>query len=52
MVNSVMLRDSPVVLSKDFSRFHKSVKLGTLVQFGALNIFRYGGITKPFVYEP
>ena len=28
------------------SLFHKSVKLGTLVQFGALNIFRYGAIAK------
>lgn len=28
------------------SLFHKSMKLGTLVQFEALNIFRYGGIAK------
>ena len=33
-------------LSKLFSLYHKSMKPGTLVQFGALNIFRYGAIAK------
>ena len=50
MANLVMLCLSPMVLSEClsefFSPFHKSMKLVTLVQFGALNIVRYGAIAK------
>ena len=46
MANLVMLCLSPMVLSEFFSPFHKSMKLVTLVQFGALNNFRYGAIAK------
>ena len=38
MLNLVMLRF--------FSLFHKSMELGRLVQFEALNIFRYEAIAK------
>ena len=41
-----MLGGSPVVLYNSFSLFYKIMKLGTLEQFGALNIFRYGAIAK------
>ena len=35
-----------MVLSDFFPLFHKSMKLGTLVQFEALNIVRYEAIAK------
>ena len=35
-----------MVLSDFFPLFRKSMKLGTLVQFEALNIFRYEAIAK------
>ena len=35
-----------MVLYNSFSLFYKIMKLGTLEQFGALNIFRYGAIAK------
>ena len=35
-----------MVLSEFFKPFHKSMKLGSLLQFGASDIVRHGAITK------